>query len=146
MSDYTISPFVVGAEVVIETHGYDYANFIPTKVAKVYKSGRIVLERSTQQYRVQAPDSWDKFWKAEETGSGWRRDTVYLLDNRKKAEIAERLALRKRKNEIRHLCDAIYRFRVRDDVTDEQADALKRAHDLLFPLSPLSKQAGVNTP
>jgi hypothetical protein len=146
MSDYTISPFVVGAEVVIETHGYDYANFIPTKVAKVHKSGRIVLERSTQQYRVQAPDSWDKFWKAEETGNGWRKDRVYLLDDRKKAEIAERLALRKRKNEIRGLCDDIYRFRVSDDVTDEQVNALKHAHDLLFSSSPISKQAGVNTP
>lgn len=73
-------PFKPGVEVALVTYGRwdNSVSFTRVKVAKVHKSGRFVLEGSTQQYRANY-NYWDKIWNGHATGDSLYSPDVELI-------------------------------------------------------------------
>ena len=96
-------PFQPGVEVAVLS-GHNHQNFKLAKVARVYKTGKFVLEGDAQQWK--ARQSWrdDRRWCAEPTGqSTWSRHVAQVVLNdetfqTEHATEAERLAKVRRAN------------------------------------------------
>ena len=67
----TENPFVVGAEIAKVNYPRwgGVITITRVKVAKVYKTGKITVEGSPQQYK---PNYGGKKWSAQATGTAWR--------------------------------------------------------------------------
>jgi len=78
MSDNKDHPFRPGVEVALVTRGYGEVSYETKKVAKLYKTGRFVLDGESRQWRANlertsyASDS-QKEWRGSPTGGRYWR-------------------------------------------------------------------------
>lgn len=122
-------PFQPGVEVALVTY-QRYGNgmsFKRAKVAKVHKSGRFVLEGSTQQYRAYR-DYWGNGWEGIATGNSLYLDKVELIT----PSLLERVEETKRR---RAWYDTFHKFErhARIDPTPEMVSAADALLALLEP-------------
>lgn len=124
MSAEEQSPFVPGARVAVHDRYAD--GYTPGKVAKVYKTGKFILEGSTQQWKPYRHGWGDgtRAWCATETGDSWRHGSLKIWDASTDAEIRTALADKARKDRwyaLRKRVEAMHH----DNVTDAMCDALE---------------------
>lgn len=119
----TEKKFTEGARVVVVSpiHGH-----IESRVAKVYKTGRFVLEaRPMQQWRPHMA-ARDVLEAMPTGGASWHRDKVILWDEDSDAMIRKAMAQQARAKRWSALQDGMRK--VRDaDLTDEALDAIEAA-------------------
>lgn len=118
--------FEVGTKVVIRTASSwgDPSYSAAITVAKVYKSGNLVLEGSTQQWKPRSTFGELVAWP---TGADmWDRRAVILLNDKTRAEIAEVRARSKRADRLHKIVKRVERMKP-DEITEAALDAIEAA-------------------
>lgn len=122
-------PFQVGTRVAIQS-GLNRDHYEECRVAKVYKTGHIVLENSEQRWRPysQRPYGGDgsNRWYARPAGGGYHWSTVLLWDEATDKEIREAVEATARKCRWSALAERVSKLRG-DDITDALCDAIEAA-------------------
>jgi hypothetical protein len=120
------SPFSPGARVAIQVDGgyYGPTGYKEQFVDKVFKTGRFTLRESNQQWRPQAPSSYQPHWTAAQTGDqGYsRRPSLRIWDDEANHEIIDAIALRNRFEKFKRLRSQLDVLQFSSLVTDEVID------------------------